>query len=239
METIAQISDMHLDDFLSRECAIDGRDHVSRILDDIARRGVRTVVFTGDFGERESLEWLREELVRHRVRPFYVLGNHDAYDPFFKSENANRPYREEGMFYSRELEGALLLFLDSSSGAISEIQLEWLLGAAGRARRLVLFIHHPIFDCGDSVMDRMFPLKDRARIQDILLGLDRDISIFCGHYHTDHERRIGRIVQTCAPSSLVQIRPRAERIEPDASYYGYRLIRLSPESAESELIVFN
>lgn len=59
----------------------------------------------------------------------------------------------------------------------------------------MIFVHHPILDCGNSTMDRKSPLKNRDQVRQILENFAGEVTVFCGHYHNLHTQKAGNITQ--------------------------------------------
>ncbi len=55
-----------------------------------------------------------------------------------------------------------------------------------RRKKLLFFTHHPIINCGDTIMDIKYPLENRDIILEKLINTEKEINIFSGHYHANH-----------------------------------------------------
>jgi 3',5'-cyclic AMP phosphodiesterase CpdA len=167
-----------------------------------------------------------------------ILGNHDKAESFRDLALTGSLFRPGGLYYERLIEGTRCLFLDSSSAVIGREQFRWIQEQARKAPggRLVLFVHHPILDCGRTLMDRRYPLKNRDALRDFLDGLGLEVSVFCGHYHTNHEQRQRRITQYVTPSLFVQFRSQAESFQVESKETAYRLIEFDSSGVRTELV---
>jgi hypothetical protein len=85
-------------------------------------------------------------------------------------------------------------------------------------------------------MDKLYPLKNRELIQVILEESDSEISIFCGHYHTEHKQINGKIVQYITPASIMQVKQQSNIVELDNLGFGYRVIRKNENHIETDVI---
>lgn len=124
------------------------------------------------------------------IRKRGTLGNHDRFaevSPFFN------PHPErEALYYRRGYEGFTALFLDTSEEVLSAAQMEWLKEELDAAQPVLLFMHHPVLAV-DSAAERLYPLGNREEVRRLLLESGKEIHLFCGHYHTEDERREGTV----------------------------------------------
>jgi len=232
---LAHATDLHLDDFLSARYGVDARRNAVRVLDDIAARGIRAVVLTGDIGEPRSLGWLVGELERRGLDYRFALGNHDAAADFAALPRMAGTARPDGLYYETVLAGVPCLFLDTSAGSLGPAQAEWLRArlAAAPSPALV-FCHHPVLDCGGTAMDRLYPLKDRDAVRELLLDCGAEVRLFCGHYHSVHEQCLGNIVQCVTRSSALQIKREGDAVDRASDGFGYRIIAVDGSEVDSE-----
>jgi 3',5'-cyclic-AMP phosphodiesterase len=231
---IAQITDLHLDDFLADYYKVDTRGNVLKVLEAIRARGVSELVLTGDFGVPESHGWLFEILTNQGFSYSILLGNHDRVETFADLDFARPLLRTDGLYYVKTMGGVQTVFLDSSLGEIGPLQLKWLpQEVTSQAGRLAVFVHHPILDCGGTVMDLQHSLKNRDTVRDLLLASGRPVSVFCGHYHNVYEVTEGTITQSVTPSTLLQFKGYSDKVEPDNRLIAYRQIELSASAVES------
>jgi len=237
MAQIAQITDLHLDDFLSKHYQVDTRKNFLNVLDDAQSKGIDQVVLTGDLGIPESLEWLFAQLSSRRLRFEVILGNHDTFSDFADLGSVASKKKPGGLYYTATVGGEECLFLDSSSGTVGEDQKSWLKRELGRrSGRVVVFVHHPVLDCGNTTMDRKYPLTNREEVQKIFEDSGLEVVVFCGHYHNRHEQTRGRITQYLTTSLVVQLEREAEEITMESKNIGYRVIEFSPKAVATEFI---
>ncbi len=235
---IAQVTDLHLDDFMTRDAGVDGRRNVARILEDVEKRGIVDLVLTGDIGEVDSHQWLMESISMHNLNPLFTLGNHDDLADFRRLEAVSDFVKPDGLYYSLDMEGVSCIFMDSSRGYVGDRQLSWLDHTLEHAERTVaLFIHHPVLDCG-TILDLLYPLQNRDRVREVLSESEKHISIFCGHYHTSHRQNVGNLSQYVTSSAVLQIKQHSDKVETESADYGYRIIRLSPDNISTEGVLF-
>jgi Icc protein len=235
---IAHVTDLHLDDFLAGDSDLDSRGQCLAILSDIRARGIGMVVLTGDLGEAASADWLAGRLEDAGLDFLAVPGNHD--EPGLWPAGLSMPAAAGVPAYCRREDLGLdrFLYLDSRAGELPAEALAWLAAelAGGGPGRLFVFTHYPILDCGGSAMDRLYPLKGRERVRELLAAGGRETWIFCGHYHTAHEQAEARLRQAVTPSGLLQVRQRAQAIEREDGGFGYRIIDITPDRVGSRVV---
>jgi len=237
VKTLAQITDLHLDDFLADHYQVDTRKNVLAVLDNVRQRGIGEVVLTGDLGNRTSLDWLFETLQSSGLRYRILLGNHDERQDFATRAFPEPPVAEEGFYYSSVLEDVLCLFLDSSSGTVGPRQLKWLgERLADKTDQIIVFIHHPVLDCGQTTMDRLYPLLNRDEVAAVLKKADRPVSIFCGHYHNRHEQTQGTLTQYLTPATLLQMKTKGDAPTPESRSIGYRILEFDKTTLRTEVV---
>ena len=156
----------------------------------------------------------------------------------------NALIKADGLYFSTTLAGlqSECIFLIPAPEEIGESQLEWLRRQVSESSEpLIVFIHHPILDCGNTVVDRFYPLKNRDAVRQVLSAAKREITIFCGHYHYRDfkEIREGQLCQFVTPSTAWQIKPYGEKIEPDNSYVGYREIWMENDQLQTAVVEVN
>ena len=240
MLRIAHISDLHLNDFLSRRYGVDTIGNFKMILSRLASSGISHILITGDFGSEEMYPELIEQLKSVGL-PFYcVLGNHNELSGLRNTELVeDRNIKGDGYYYSERIGGNPFLFLDSSSGRIGTKQREWIrseLDKTGEGK-LFIIVHHPILDCG-TAMDRSLAMKERDGVASLLHESNRDIHIFCGHYHFANILVRGNIRQYVAPANIMQIRSEGNEIVSDSYDFGFRIIEIG-DRVETETIMLS
>jgi 3',5'-cyclic-AMP phosphodiesterase len=238
MKVFAQLTDLHTDDFLANKYKIDTRMNIRRALDAVGKRGVRDLVLTGDLGDSSAIPWLMETIRARGMKARVTLGNHDKAETFRNLKATGILLHKSDLYYAELIEGILCLFLDSGSAVIGKEQFRWIeeQTSGARGNRLVIFVHHPILDCGRTLMDRRYPLKNREVLAEYLEGLNRDVFVFCGHYHTSHVQRLERITQYVTPSLFVQFKSHAESFQVETTDISFRLIEFDGGDLRTELV---
>jgi Icc protein len=212
------------------------RDHLRRVLDDIAARGITEVVFGGDIGARSSVPDFFEVLGSYGFKSRIILGNHDDYDVVapFLFDNAQAVQGET--YFSEGGPALKWVFLDSSTNRVDEEQLAWLARELQGTHRLLLFLHHPILPIDTPVEHAGAALRERDALKALLTGSQCDISVFCGHYHMADERCEANIRQFCTPAVSYQIVKEAELLQVDRTTCGYRIVHYAGGVIETEVV---
>ena len=235
LRRVAHVTDLHIDDRLSWDSPTDARTRFLRVLGDVRERGIGEMVLGGDLGGRPAVRWLAGRLREEGLAVRAVPGNHDA----------PRLLGRLGLLPSPALvpagpDGPAVAYLDTGRDVLGRRSLARLAGfLAEGTGPAVVFAHHPVLDCGGTAMDRLYPLRDREAAAAALEASGRDVAWVCGHYHNAYEVRSGRITQYVTPSSLLQLKARSDRIEPDGTAYGYRILEIGPDGLASETVLFD
>jgi Icc protein len=232
-QTIAYITDIHLDEAFVLENGVDPRTNWKHILNDVHNRGIDQIIFGGDIGEPTTNEWFFNSLTAFQLN--ITLGNHDTFTEASHHYNKQEWAGTAEGYYSKEDNAFKYLFLDSSQHAISQEQITWLTKELNTNKRLLLFIHHPILPV-DTAVDRAYPLQNRKEILEILQQRNSDTYIFCGHYHMADERTSGTIRQFITPAASYQIVKGAQELKINTDSFGYRLIHLNDQHITTEVI---
>jgi Icc protein len=235
-DKIAYVTDIHLDEKFPKDEGVDTRKNWKIILNDISSRGIDKIIFGGDIGEKTSNKWFFESLQSYTVA--ITLGNHDYYKEVIKHYNFGVVKKQTELYYSQEHDYYKYIFLDSSSGSISQEQFEWLKKELLTTKNIILFIHHPILAI-DAEVDKCFALKERNRIKTELLDFKNDVIIFCGHYHFEDEINNGNIRQYITPASSYQVEKTPNKIKVNNDTFGYRIIEFNKKEINTDLIMFS
>ena len=157
---IAYITDIHLDEQFPIDQGVNRRINWKTILKDISSKKIDKVIFGGDIGEKSSNQWFFESLENYNIS--ISLGNHDYFSEVIKYYSNGVDKKQNELYYSEESTFYKCIFLDSSSGSISQNQIDWLKKELTINKKIIIFIHHPILAV-DSEVDRRFSLKERKK----------------------------------------------------------------------------
>ena len=152
------------------------------MLIDVQERCIADLVLTGDLGVQASQSWMLDAVALYQMNPLVVMGNHDKWQDFqtltflISALEGQRPVLFRcSQRCSLHLSGFQPCLIDQEQLAIP-------------TEDVVVFIHHPILDCGQTTMDRLYPLENRETLQRILFLAGCNVTVFCGHYHTEQEQ---------------------------------------------------
>lgn len=226
---IVQITDPHLDSGGENPFGVDVRDHFRRSLAECRRLQPDYLVISGDLcreqGERPTYEWIKEQLAVLDCPSFLLAGNHDAVALMEEVFCLQHQVKYGELYYQQQLADQTCLFLDTSTGRVSEPQLQWLrLCLQQLAQPLVLFMHHPPLRAGVPHMDKKYSLHNYEEVLGVLCDHPFPLTIFCGHYHVDktiHYRNLGVHI---TPSTYFQIDQFQPEFEVDHLRPGLRVI---------------
>jgi Icc protein len=233
MTVFAQITDLHIDTDDPDLKHVDSRANVLSVFDDIQKQNIEQIILSGDLSESKSgLSWLLNEINKRKFRYEIILGNHDDRQLYTEEKILS----DTKIYYSRRSDGFLFLFLDSSENLIDPEQLVWIDEQLSHASEdVIIFVHHPVLDCGDSIMDKRFPLENREEVSKVLIKSNKKISLFCGHYHREEIVRYGNIIQFLTPSVLYQIKKYSSKIEIEGEAIGYRVLSTDNGKYETQV----
>lgn len=232
---IAHITDTHLGDPTALDRDVDPKMNLEAILDNIALDRIDDVIITGDLGEPDILPWLFEQLEDSNPGFKVILGNHDDFKEIMKYYKSTSPIAKNELYYTQEDEFYKYIFMDSSSGTVSDAQLEWLSSEVNTLKKIILFIHHPVLGLNTG-MDNIYPLHNRGKVNEILQHSRHEVTIFCGHYHMPDKRIDGKIIQYITPSVAFQVKKNSQGIDINVHSFGYRLIILDEHSIHTRLV---
>jgi Icc protein len=237
---IAQITDLHLDDFMNGHYDANVRQNLDRVLKDIKAREIKDIILTGDLCHPESFHVITDMIDSYQLSSLYLMGNHDDWNYYKDKRLFSSRGKEDGCYWFEKKGDNLYLYMDSRLHIIEDKQKEWLKLILKREtfQRVILFIHHPVLDCGGTTMDHLFPLKGREEIAEIFHETKKEVFLFCGHYHGAYEVQEKLIHQSVTPSLLVQLQEHSETTEQDTLDFAYRIIDITDSRVSSELILF-
>lgn len=233
---IAHVTDVHLDEPFTQEQGIDARKNWNTILNDISSRGIREIIYGGDIGESTSNQWFFESLSNYRIS--ISLGNHDHYEEVIKHFKPKDFEKKSELYYTNESHYFKFIFLDSSSGSISQEQFDWFKDQLKCSKDIALFVHHPILPIEVEV-DKQYALKDRDRIKIELQLFGKRVYLFCGHYHFDDEQTDSHIRQFVTPAGSYQVEKTINKVLVNNKSFGYRIIKFHNEKLSTEVIRFS
>ena len=231
---IAQITDTHFGDPTALSRGIDPTANLDAVLKDAAGMGATRIIFTGDVAVGGDPAAVFSRLGAFDPEFDIVLGNHDEAHAIAPLYARHLPNTEGELYYAYDEGDYRYLFMDSSAGMIGGAQLNWLNGHMDCGKPVILYIHHPLVDIKTG-MDRVYPLKNRDQVKQILRLLKKPVTVFCGHYPMPDARREYNITQFVTPAVSFQVEKGEPEVAIHARHFGYRLIEIEKGSIKSVL----
>ncbi|ORC34808.1 hypothetical protein B4O97_10745 [Marispirochaeta aestuarii] len=229
---IAHITDLHIAGEGEYPYDVDVRSRFVRVLEDLTSHEPELLVLGGDLcyreGSRSVYLWIRERLEMQGIPYLLIPGNHDDTSLMAQVFGLENRLVEGRYYFSRDLEGRRVLFLDTADDSLSEDQIVYLekeLAAAGNGE-LLIFMHHPPVLSGVYYMDLKYPLLNSGRVGPLLAESRARVTVFCGHYHVEKSVMMGNLRVFITPSIFVQIDQEARSFAVDHRGFGWRKIRL-------------
>ncbi len=231
MKRIAFLTDIHLDEDFTAAQGVDPKKNFETVLNDLATRNIDEIIIGGDIGAGSSHSYFFQKLQPYPFR--IILGNHDQFSEVVLHYRPDKGKSE--LFYRAEYGNYSAVFLDTSTDTLSGTQLLWLQEELQSIERLLLFLHHPVLAI-DTVVDRLYPLKNRDALKNMLAETGKEVNIFCGHYHINDECSYMNIRQFLTQAVSFQLERNAEEVRVDNSSYGYRIIMIEGDVIRTELV---
>ncbi len=217
---IIQLTDLHVGLEGEDTYGVDVRGNFLRILKKANERQPELLVISGDLcyrdGDARIYKWIKTQLDEQDI-PYEVMsGNHD--DPALLADafDLREQLKDGELYFAKQLNGRPVLFLDTTTGLVSDTQLQWLRRQlAAHAEEVMIFMHHPPLPSGVPFMDENHALQNMEAVQEVLFAHPFNISIFTGHYHVDKVIRKRNIVVHITPSCFFQIGQQSREFQVD------------------------
>jgi len=226
---IVQITDLHVGREGEDTYGVDVRSNFLKILEAVREKKPNYLVLSGDLcyrdGESEIYHWIKSQMDTLDI-PYEILsGNHD--DPVMLARAFKREELLKGkeLYFVKTFEGRPVIFLDTTTGVVSQKQLQWLKSELQRLDgEAMVFMHHPPLEAGVPFMDQRHGLQNKEEVQSVFFEHPHNINIFTGHYHVEKVIRKRNIVVHITPSCFFQIGQQSPNFEVDHYRIGLREI---------------
>jgi len=235
---IAQITDLHIGLEGQDTYNVDVRDNFLLILGEVVFAKPDLVIITGDLcfdeGVKETYVWIKEKLDNINI-PYLILpGNHDDTQMMMEVFDIDYSNAEDEIYFAKKLDKTTALFLDNSKAEHSENQKKWLKRQLHQAdKNILVFTHYPPATCNVKFMDKNYGQKDKDEVQKLLQGYEKNVYLFCGHFHTEKSIHLDNLHIAITPSTYFQINPNSEDFEIESHRIGYRIIDVAKNSCMS------
>lgn len=228
---ILQITDLHLGLEGEDTNGVDVRANFDKILKEVPEHQPDHIVISGDLcyrdGDPSIYSWIKEKLDHLTIPYDLISGNHDNPSMIAKTFAYNGRLKGEELYYTNVIEGELIIFLDTTTGTVSEKQLHWLKNQlAAHQEELIIFMHHPPLIGGVPFMDSKHYLKNMDEVQAILTAHPYNLTIFTGHYHVEKTIRYKNLEVNITPSCFFQIDQQSSEFKVDHYRVGFRKIEV-------------
>lgn len=235
MKRVAYVTDLHLEEAFPKQHHVDATKNWLHVLADIQSENITNLVIGGDIGEASAHPWFFRSIKGFSFQ--LTPGNHDDYKELQKH---HLPASQgTGELYYREEDAVFkFLFLDTSSTSLSAQQLRWLKQELHTRKKVCVFLHHPVLPVATKVAT-LHALQNREEVYHCLMQSQREMTVFCGHYHLADEQQAGNIRQVIGPAASFQMRKSPDAILIDGSEFGYRILTFTDDgSIDTKLKLF-
>ncbi len=210
MMKIAQITDLHVGRENEYPSGVDVRANFLALLDGVRRFRPDKLVVSGDLcaksADQAVYDWIKEKLDALQVPYEVISGNHDDPEALARSFGRGADLTGRELFFLRQWDEWPVFFLDTTNGALSARQQEWLRRRLALTEHPVLvFMHHPPAFAGVPHMDENYPLQNREIVQNIFFRCEQPVYIFAGHFHVEKSIGLRNIQVNITPSGYFQI----------------------------------
>lgn len=224
---ILHINDIHVPKKGENTYGVDVIDNVTRIIKKVKSLSADLLVINGDLGylkgDEATYQWIKAQLEDLPYPLAITSGNHDVPSILAKVFDMQDKLINEELFYHLQLEEQDLIFLDTTTGKVSDQQLEWLEKKLEEIPyEFFLFMHHPPIRVGVPFMDNKHALKNMGAIQEILLNHSGNVYAFSGHYHVEKMVQLENLQLFVTPSCFFQIDQFEEQFKPDHYRIAFR-----------------
>lgn len=201
---VAIITDLHIDDKEKMNFGINSKSNLLLLLKDIKEQKIHHLIILGDLCNLDPkiyiYKWIRKQLENYSFRYNIIPGNHD--DILMIKE----VFGIKSSFFSLNEWGRKVLFLNTSDNSLPEEQLNWIKDELKDINKeVVIFMHHPPTLLNCKFMDRKYPLQNIEQTQELFTGLEKELIIFCGHYHDNIRLKYKNQLIFTTPSNVFQI----------------------------------
>lgn len=201
------------------------------------------VLHTGDVtddGDPAAYAAARDVLRAIRFPVYYLVGNHDANEPF-QRVLLGRGEPKIPFDYELEVNGVQIVCVDSNrpakppAGRVSEAQLAWLDGLcrAPDDRPLVVAVHHNVLPVGVPWWDEFMRLENGEDFHRALLPARQRIrGVFFGHVHQNIDTVRDGIAYFSALSSWYQLHNYPGQVESERDRFagpGFSVVTVTRE----------
>ena len=240
---IIQVTDLHVSLENTNTFGVDVRQNFLDVLKAVRSISPDFMVFTGDLcldtADPKIYRWIKSHLDFIKIPYTVIGGNHDDSVVMAKVFNMEHLLIADELYFKRILGTHCVLFLDTSTGVVSDAQLEWLHHELGQlGKDTVIFMHHPPVAGGVPYMDLNYPLRNMEDVQRIFFDFPHHLSIYCGHYHVEKTLSVRNLTVHITPSTYFQIDWRQEGFKVDHMRIALHEINLRNDGVVDSTVVY-
>jgi 3',5'-cyclic-AMP phosphodiesterase len=240
---IVQLTDAHISHENTNTFGVDVRQNFLDILKAVRTIAPDFIVLTGDLcfdkADPQIYRWIKSHLDFLKIPCIAIGGNHDDSVTLAGVFEMEHLLVADELYFKRMLGSDCVLFLDTSTGIVSDTQLKWLDHELGLLEKdTVIFMHHPPLPGGVPYMDTNYPLQNMEDVQKILFDFRHHLSIFCGHYHVEKTLAIRNITVHITPSTYFQIDWRTDGFKVDHLRIALNEIQLRKDGVVDSTVVY-
>jgi Icc protein len=240
---IIQITDLHIAGEGVNTNGVDVHQNFLDVLKAAKSLSPDLIVLSGDLcfdtADEGVYQWIKSHLDFIKVPYTVIGGNHDNSELMARVFNLEHLLITEELYYKRILGHHYLLFLETSSGVVSEEQLAWLEYELSRQENdTVVFMHHPPLVAGVPHMDVNYPLRNMEAVQEVFFNFRHHLSVFCGHYHVEKTLCVKNLTVHITPSTYFQMDWHSEKFKVDHFRIALREINLRQDGIVSSTVVY-
>lgn len=226
---IVQITDLHVGHEGQDTQGVDVRANFLKVRDAVQSLNPDHLVISGDLcftnGEKPVYNWIKPHLDDLKIPYDIISGNHDDSVILAQAFGLEGLLNNKELYFHKRLGNKEVLFMDTSIGVVSEVQLTWLKDKLDNLNQdVVIFMHHPPLFAGVPFMDINHSLRNKEAVQEILFDYKHCITIFTGHYHVEKTICKKNVVVHITPSCFFQIDQYSESFKVDHHRIGLREI---------------
>lgn len=213
---LAVLTDIHIDDKENLRYGIDTKSNLLLLFKDIKKQQIRHIIITGDLcyntPKISTYKWIKEQLELHGFDYNIIPGNHDS------ANMVKEVFKMKQSFFSLNEWGKKVLFLDTSNNTLPQEQQDWIHSELKDVtKEIIIFMHHPPMLMDSLFMDTRYPLRNIDETQNLFQSINKKLTIFCGHYHSEIKKEYKNQEIYLGPSNIFQI----DRKQPEFKIESY------------------
>jgi Icc protein len=235
---VAILTDLHVDDKDKMNFGIDAKSNLLLMLQDIKKHRIHHLIITGDLCNMDPkisiYKWIKEQLDNYSFNYNIIPGNHDNFLMIKEVFGNREPY------YSLVEWGRKVLFLNTADNTLPTEQLNWLKDELKECKKeTIIFMHHPPTLLNCKMMDSKYPLLNIEETQKIFNEINKELIIFCGHYHDEIYFKYKNQEIFVTPSNIFQIDEKTKDFNIKTYNPGWRFVEFQKDKVNTQVFFIN